>query len=136
PATQAAVTGDDATTVGGSALPTIGSDALFATEGRTKAKSTWGKEMKTGAFIATTTTEAKAVAQTLANQADATGVFARGTAKSTPTLVPGKAVKIENMGTKVSGSYYVTTVEHTWGEGAPGVTTRFTAGNKAPVGLA
>jgi uncharacterized protein involved in type VI secretion and phage assembly len=57
-------------------------------------------------------------------------------ASSTPKLVPGKTVKIENMGTKVSGSYYVTTVEHTWGEGSGGVTTRFTAGNKAPVGLA
>jgi len=137
PATQAAVTGDDASTLGGSSMPAIGSDAPFATDGRSKAKSGWAKELKTGAFIATTTTEAKAVAQALAQQADATEVFARGTAKSTPTLVPGKAVKIENMGTQVSGSYYVTTVEHTWGEpGRSGVTTRFTAGNKAPVGLA
>jgi uncharacterized protein involved in type VI secretion and phage assembly len=86
--------------------------------------------------MARTTTEAKAVAQTLAQQADATEVFARGTAMSTPTLVPGKTVAIENMGTKVSGSYYVTSVEHTFGESGPGVTTRFTAGNRAPVGLA
>ncbi len=136
PATQAAVTGDDASTLGGSAMPAIGSDAPFVTDGRTKAKSGWAKELKTGAFIATTTTEAKAVAQALAQQADATEVFARGAALSTPTLVPGKAVTIENMGTKVSGKYYVTTVEHTFGEGGPGVTTRFTAGNKAPVGLA
>ena len=136
PETQEAVTGDDASTLGGSAIPKIGSSATFATEGRTKAKSGWAKELKTGAFIATTTTEAKAVAQALAQQADATEVFARGTAKSTPTLVPGKTVKIENMGTKVSGSYYVTSVEHTFGEGGPGVTTRFTAGNKLPVGLA
>ena len=136
PATQAAVTGDDASTIAGSAIPAIGSDAPFATEGRTKAKSAWGKELKTGAFIATTTTEAQAVAKALAQQADATEVFARGTARSTPTLLPGKTVKIENMGTKVSGKYYVTTVEHTFGETGPGVTTRFTAGNKAPVGLA
>jgi len=136
PATQKAVTGDDASTLTGTALPKIGSDAKIATEGRAKAKSSWAKEYKTGAFIATTTTEAKAVAQALAQQADATEVFARGTASSTPKLVPGKTVKIQNMGTKVSGSYYVTTVEHTWGESVAGVTTRFTAGNKAPVGLA
>lgn len=136
PETQEAVTGDDASTLGGSAIPAIGSDAPFATEGRTKAKSGWAKELKTGAFIATTTTEAKAVAKALAQQADAAEVFARGTALSTPTLVPGKTVKIENMGTKVSGKYYVTSVEHTFGEGGPGVTTRFTAGNKVPVGLA
>ena len=136
PATQKAVTGDDASTLTGTAIPKIGSDAPFAKEGRSKAKSGWAKEYKTGAFIATTTTEAKAVAQALAQQADATEVFARGRAKSTPKLVPGKTVKIKNMGTKVSGSYYVTSVEHTWGEDGPGVTTRFTAGNKQPVGLA
>lgn len=136
PETQQAVTGDDASALGGGAMPAIGSNAPFATEGRTKAKSGWAKELKTGAFIATTTTEAQAVAKALAQQADATEVFARGVALSTPTLVPGKAVKIENMGTKVTGSYYVTSVEHTFGEGGPGVTTRFTAGNKAPVALA
>ena len=135
PETQQAVKGDEASTLGGSSMPAIGSDAPFAKEGRSKAKSAWAKEYKTGAFIATTTTEAQAVAKSLSQRADATEVFARGTASSTPTLVPGKAVKIENMGTKVSGSYYVTTVEHTWGDG-PGVTTRFTAGNKQPVGLA
>ena len=134
PETQAAVTGDDASTVSGTALPKIGSDAPFAKDSR--AKATWAKEVKTGAFMARTTTEAKAVAQALAQQADATEVFARGMAMSTPTLVPGKTVEIDNMGTKVSGSYYVTSVEHTFGESGPGVTTRFTAGNRAPVGLA
>lgn len=136
PATQAAVTGDDASTVSGTTLPKIGSDAPLATNGRAKAKTEWAKEVKTGAFMARTTTEAQAVAQALAQQADATEVFARGMAMSTPTLVPGKTVEIENMGTKVSGSYYVTSVEHTFGESGPGVTTRFTAGNRAPVGLA
>lgn len=136
PETQQAVKGDEASTLGGSSMPAIGSDAPFAKEGRSKAKSAWAKEYKTGAFIATTTTEAQAVAKALAQQADATEVFARGMASSTPKLVPGKTVKIENMGTKVKGAYYVTSVEHSWGEGAPGTTTRFTAGNKQPVGLA
>jgi len=136
PATQKAVVGDESSTLTGSSMPAIGSDAPIATEGRNKAKGAWAKEYKTGAFIASTTTEAQAVAKGLALQADATEVFARGTASSTPALVPGKTVKIENMGTKVKGSYYVTSVEHTWGEGPPGVTTRFTAGNKQPVGLA
>jgi phage protein D/phage baseplate assembly protein gpV len=136
PDTQQQVKGDDASTLTGTSIPAIGSDAPLATEGRSKAKSGWGKEYKTAAFIATTTTEAQSVAKALALEADATEVFARGTATSTPKLVPGKTVKIENMGTKVSGSYYVTTVEHTWGDDDPGVTTRFTAGNKQPVGLA
>jgi phage protein D len=136
PDTQKAVSGDDATTLTGTAMPAIGSNALFATEGRAKAKDGWAKEYKTGAYPVTTTTDAQTIAKSLALQADATEVFARGKALSTPTLVPGKAVKIENMGTKVSGSYYVTTVEHSWGDGESGVQTRFTAGNKQPVGLA
>jgi phage protein D len=135
PDTQAAVTGDDASALSGASMPDIGSDAALATEGRSKAKSAWAKPMKFGSFIATTSNEAKAIAQGLANQADAMEVTARGHALSTPTLVPGKKVKIENMGTKVSGKYYVTSVEHVFGEG-PGISTRFTAGNKAPVGLA
>jgi uncharacterized protein involved in type VI secretion and phage assembly len=135
PDTQAAVTGDDASALSNGSMPDIGSDSAFATEGRSKAKTAWAKPMKFGSFIATTTTEAKAIAQGLANQADAMEVTARGHALSTPTLLPGKKVKIENMGTKVSGKYYVTSVEHVFGEG-PGISTRFTAGNKAPVGLA
>jgi phage protein D len=136
PDTQKAVTGNDESTLTGTSMPAIGSNAPFATEGRAKAKSGWAKEYKTGAFPVTTTTDAQTIAKSLALQADATEVFARGKALSTPTLVPGKAVKIENMGTKVSGSYYVTTVEHSWGDGESGVQTRFTAGNKQPVGLA
>lgn len=136
PATQKAVTGNDSSTLTGTSMPTIGSDAPLVKDGRSKAKTAWGKEYKTGDFPVTTTTEAQTVAKALALQADATEVFARGRASSTPKLVPGKAVKIENMGTKVSGSYYVTSVEHEWGDGVSGVTTRFTAGNKQPVGLA
>lgn len=136
PATQKAVTGNDASTLTGTSMPAIGSNAPLVTEGRGKAKTAWAKEYKTGDFPVTTTTEAQTVAKSLALQADASEVFARGRASSTPKLVPGKAVKIENMGTKVSGSYYVTTVEHEWGDGVSGVVTRFTAGNKQPVGLA
>ena len=135
PETQEQVTGTDDSALSGSAIPKIGGSSTFVTEGRSKAVSGWAKPLKTGAFGAANASEAKGVAKALAAQVDAAEVFARGLAMSTPALVPGKNVTIEGMGTKVSGDYVVTTVEHTFGDGA-GIETRFTAGNKAPVGFA
>ncbi|HYD10151.1 MAG TPA: phage baseplate assembly protein V, partial [Acidimicrobiales bacterium] len=135
PEKQQAVTGDDASALSGTSIPAIGSSAAFAKDARGKAVSTWGKDLKSGAFVVTTTNEAKAVAKALATKADAAEVFARGRALTSPALVPGKTAKIAGMGTKASGDYFVTTVEHTFSP-AIGIETRFTAGNKAPVGFA
>lgn len=135
PATQKAVTGNDGSTLSGSSQPAISSTAPLVTDGRKKAISGWAKDLNVAALHATTTVEAGELAKGLATQIDATEVFARGLALATPTLEPGKNVEIEGMGKKASGKYYVTSVEHVFGEGG-GSETRFTAGNKAPVGLA
>lgn len=142
PDTQKEVTGTDQSAMTGTSMPGVGATSTFVTGNRGKATggTGWAKPLTTAAYGVTTADEAKAVATALANRADASEVVARGTCVSTPALKPGKKVKIAGMGSKVSGEYFVTQVEHTYSpydRGPAGnLTTRFVAGNKAPVALA
>ncbi|MCU1375296.1 MAG: hypothetical protein JWO68_2582 [Actinomycetia bacterium] len=132
--TQAAITGDDSGLLTSTTVPGIGATSTFATGGRSSSNSTWGKTALTGGFAVADATEAKAVADALAARVDAAEVVARGVTEINPTIKVGQTVTVASMGTRVSGAYLVTTVEHIV---APDrVETRFTAGNKAPVGLA
>ena len=142
PDTQAAVTGTDESAMTGTSMPGVGATSTFVTGARGKATggTGWAKPLTTAAYGVTTADEAKAVAAALANRADASEVSARGTCAPTPALKPGSKCKVAGMGTKVSGDYFVTQVEHTYSpyERGPGgnLTTRFVAGNKAPIALA
>jgi uncharacterized protein involved in type VI secretion and phage assembly len=140
PDTQAAVTGTDESAMSGTSMPGVGATSSFVTSSRGKATagSGWAKDLTTAAYGVTTADEAASLAGALAAQADASEVTARGTAVASPTLKPATKVTIAGMGTKVSGDYFVTSVEHVYDprSAAPNLVTRFTAGNKAPVALA
>lgn len=142
PDTQAAVTGDDVQAMTGTAIPGVGATSTFVTGNRGKATggTGWAKPLTTAAFGVTTADEAKAVATALANRADASEVVARGTCVATPALKPGKKCTIAGLSTKLNGDYFVTQVEHVYSpydRGPAGnLTTRFVAGNKAPIALA
>jgi uncharacterized protein involved in type VI secretion and phage assembly len=120
----------------GTSMPGIGADSTLVTGSRGKA--TWAKELETAAYGVTTADEATSVAATLAKRADASEVTARGTSIANPTVKPGTKVTIKGVGTKASGGYFVTSVEHVYNPDRPGpnMITRFTAGNQAPVALA
>jgi phage protein D/phage baseplate assembly protein gpV len=142
PDTQQAVTATDSSAMSGTSIPGIGATSTFVTGGRSAATggSGWAKPLTTAAYGVTDAGEAAAVATALASRADASEVVARGTCVATPALKPGKKVTIAGMGTRASGDYFVTQVEHLytpyeWGP-AGNLTTRFTAGNKAPIALA
>jgi phage protein D len=130
--TQAAITSDDSGVLTSTSVPGIGSTATFATGGRSGAAA-WGKTIVTGSFAVADAAEAKAVADAVAAQVDAAEVLARGVAEINPLIKVGQIVTVADMGTRVSGAYLVTTVEHI--VSAERVETRFTAGNRAPVGL-
>jgi phage protein D/phage baseplate assembly protein gpV len=129
-----AIVGDDKSTLGGSAIPAIGATAPLATDGRSKAKSGWGKPVVATGFAVKDQAEAKAVAAAITARLDAGEVTARGVAELNPAVKVGTAVSIENVGTKAKGKYLVTSVEHLITQSNQ--TTSFTAGNRAPVGLA
>jgi phage protein D len=134
PKEKKAIVGDDKSTLGGSAMPAIGSTAPIATDGRSKAKKEWGKPVVATGFAVKDQAEAKAVAAAITARLDAGEVTARGAALLNPNVKVGAAITIENVGTKAKGKYLVTSVEHLITQQRQ--TTSFTAGNRAPVGLA
>jgi uncharacterized protein involved in type VI secretion and phage assembly len=132
--TQAAITSDDSGLLTSSTVPGIGATSTFATGGRSAANSGWGKAALTGGYAVADATEAKAVADAIAARVDAAEVTANGVCEINPAIKAGQMITIDNMGTRITGDYLVTTVEHVISQSK--VETRFTAGNKAPVGLA
>jgi uncharacterized protein involved in type VI secretion and phage assembly len=129
-----AITGDDSSLLTGTSVPGIGATSTFATGGRSAANSGWGKAVVTGGYAVADATEAKAVADAIAARVDAAEVTANGVCEINPAIKAGQMITISNMGTRVSGAYLVTSVEHVISQTK--VESRFTAGNKAPVGLA
>jgi phage protein D len=132
--TQAAITSDDSGLLTSTTVPGIGATSTFATGGRSSANSGWGQAVVTGGYAVADATEAKAVADALAARVDAAEVVATGVCEINASIKAGEMITIADMGTRISGQYLVTAVEHVISQQR--VETRFTAGNKAPLGLA
>lgn len=88
-----------------------------------------------GQFPVSTQAEADALASSLLLKATGGEVVARGEAAGDPLLAAGAEVTVERMGERLSGSYRLTSVEHSYGTGSPYV-TRFVCGGKEPAALA
>jgi phage protein D len=61
--------------------------------------------------------EAKQMAQALCNELGGEFVTAKAKAEGNPKIRPGKVIKLENMGTRYSGQYYVTETCHLYRQG-------------------
>ena len=88
-----------------------------------------------GQFPVTDQAEADALATSLLLRASGEEVVLRGEAVGDPMIGAGAKVNIEGIGTRMSGSYRVTGVEHSYGATRPYL-TRFVCGGKEPGGLA
>ena len=89
----------------------------------------------TNKFVSSTTgaitqQEATDLAKSLARRQAMGEVTARGQCVGNPKVAAGSVVAIANVGTKMSGHYYVTHVEHSFGRGD--LITRFTVGGLQP----
>ena len=124
PATQKAVTGSATAVLGSPSAQDLGTDAPFAKGGHTKAKSSFGKKLVVGSTTVRTAAEAEMLASSLARTLLGDGVTASGECIGNPKVKPGTLVEIAGMGTKLSGKYYVTEVEHVFGTSRP-LVTRF-----------
>jgi phage baseplate assembly protein gpV len=85
-------------------------------------------------FVMQSQSEADAVAGALAERMGSAELVARGEAIGRPDVDVGKTISVDRVGTKLSGEYYVTAVEHVFGTGRP-LLTRFTAGGLEPSSL-
>jgi uncharacterized protein involved in type VI secretion and phage assembly len=111
---------------------TVGNVPLGA-NGRTKGKPFAGKLVSTTLGPATTA-EATSLAEALGTRLATAELSARGEIIGHPEIKAGTRVKITGMGTKLSGEYYITTVEHIFGRNTD-LITRFTAGGTEPASI-
>jgi uncharacterized protein involved in type VI secretion and phage assembly len=105
----------------------------LATNGRAKASAFAGALTAT-TLGPTTTQEATDLAAGLAARLATAELSARGEVTGHPGIKAGSVVKITGMGTRLSGDYYVTTVEHIFGRNTD-LITRFTAGGTEPASI-
>lgn len=113
-----------------------GTDAPAAEELAAAARRSFGRvQRSTGQFPVDDQAEADALAKSLLLRASGDEVVLRGEAAGDPLLGAGAQVKIEQVGSRLSGTYRVTGVQHVYGAGRPYL-TRFVCGGKEPSGLA
>jgi phage protein D/phage baseplate assembly protein gpV len=108
----------------------LGTTAPAASEMTSAARNGFGEVSRfAGQFPVTTQAEADALAQSLLLKASGEEVVARGEASGDPLISAGATVRIACVGSKLSGDYRITSVEHVYGAGSP-YTTRFVCGGK------
>lgn len=109
--------------------------ASAATELPAAARRAFG-EVKRGAghLGVTSRGEADELARSLAARTAGNGVLARGEATGDPRIAAGGEVEVQGVGSRLSGTYRLTSVQHVYGPGTPYV-TRFTCGGREPAGL-
>jgi len=113
-----------------------GSDAPAATEMAAAARRAFGRVQRSaGQFPVTDQSEADALATSLLLRASGEEVVLRGEAVGDPNIGAGAKVSVEGVGSRLTGNYRVTGVEHTYGAGKAYL-TRFVCGGKEPGGLA
>lgn len=116
--------------------PDRGSDAPAATQLSQDAQRAFGRVTRQASRIAVTDrSQADTVATSLLKRASGSEVTLRGEAVGDPDLGAGSTVRLEAVGTRLAGSYRLTSVEHVYGAGKPYV-TRFVSGGAEPADLA
>jgi uncharacterized protein involved in type VI secretion and phage assembly len=113
-----------------------GTDAPAAQEMADAARRAFGRvKRNAGQFPVTDQSEADALASSLLLRASGEEAVLRGEAAGDPLIGAGAKIHIEGIGSRMTGNWRVTGVEHTYGAGRPYV-TRFVCGGKEPGGLA
>jgi uncharacterized protein involved in type VI secretion and phage assembly len=116
--------------------PDLGTDAPAAQEMSAAAKRAFGQvKRNAGQFPVTDQAEADALAKSLLLRASAEEAVLRGEAVGDPAIAAGAMIQVEGVGSRMTGGWRVTGVEHTYGAGRPYL-TKFVCGGKEPGGLA
>ncbi|MCA2218218.1 VgrG-related protein [Jidongwangia harbinensis] len=113
-----------------------GTEAPAAREMTDAARRAFGQvKRNAGQFPVTDQSEADALAKSLLLRASGEEAVLRGEAAGDPLIGAGAKIHIEGIGSRMTGDWRVTGVEHVYGAGRPYV-TRFICGGKEPGGLA
>jgi len=113
-----------------------GTDAPAGEELAAAARRSFGTVRRSaGQYPVADQAEADALARSFLLRTSGGEVVFRGEAAGDPLLAAGARVRIEQVGTRLSGGYRITSVEHVYGAGRPYL-TRFVCGGKDAAGLA
>jgi uncharacterized protein involved in type VI secretion and phage assembly len=113
-----------------------GTDAPAAQEMADAARRAFGRvKRNAGQFPVTDQSEADSLAASLLLRASGEEAVLRGEAAGDPLIGAGAKIQIEGVGSRMTGTWRVTGVQHTYGAQRPYV-TRFVCGGKEPGGLA
>lgn len=112
-----------------------GADAPAVAQMVQAAQAAFGQVQRAAtAFPVADQAEAQALAESLMLRASGDQVHVRGEAIGDPAICAGAMVRVEGVGSRLSGSYRITSVVHSYGAGSPYL-TRFTCGGKDSAGL-
>jgi phage protein D/phage baseplate assembly protein gpV len=92
----------------------LGSSAPFVKDGYAEAMKSFGKPLVVGTTPVWDDKEADALADSIARDLIGDGLAVDGVAVSNPAIAPGSSVGVSEVGKRLSGDYYVTTVLHTY----------------------
>lgn len=128
PDTQQAIVGTSTMSQGGDGVA-LGTDAPLA-DATLSGASAFGSGVKrgTGVVGVKDATEADALARAMATSATSEYVMAKGEALGNPLIKAGTELQVDGVGSKLSGRYLLTTVEHVLGEYQ--YVTRFVSGGR------
>jgi phage protein D/phage baseplate assembly protein gpV len=91
-------------------------DATFYSGFLTDSTSKFASKTRiTSQYPAQTQTEADNIAKSLRYRMSTAGLLVRGEMEGDPDVAAGKTIKLAGLGTKLSGSYLLTNVEHSFG---------------------
>jgi phage protein D/phage baseplate assembly protein gpV len=114
----------------------LGTDAAAGEEMAAAAQRAFGRiQRSAGHFPVADQVQAEALAQSFLLRTSGAEVVLRAEAVGDPRLGAGAMARIEQVGSRLTGSYRITSVEHLYGAGRPYI-TRFVCGGKEPDGLA
>jgi uncharacterized protein involved in type VI secretion and phage assembly len=122
--------------VGRASQPDPPTTAPFAEQLASASDRAFGRITRSaGRFPAASSGEADALAGSLLSRASTSGVTVKAEAAGDPRLAAGATVALEGVGTRLAGSYVVTSVVHSYGAGQR-YRTDLVCGGKDPQALA
>lgn len=131
PATKAAIVQTDTASAAAPASPVV-TTATIGSSNRTGA-STFAGPRTLRTLPAATQAEATALAKGIGTRIAAAETSLRVEVRGKPALKPGSIIDLQDVGTKLAGEYYVTSVEHIWD--SRDYITRVETGALDPTGL-
>lgn len=97
--------------------PKLGSEAAFVTDQHEAAKKAFGKDLSVGDAPVPSAEVAKTLADAIEGDLLGDGLRLEATMHGDPDVKAGTWIELTEVGTSLSGKYYVTTVRHRFGPG-------------------